>query len=224
MQMAVDGAALVEASIDLANGAREQINKIPGLYCFGTEKIGNPGVFDLDVTKVTVTVKGLGLTGAEVEKILRHEYKVQAELSDLYNVLFWITLGDGQYEVDRLVGALRAMAKKHKRPDKLDSAKSRIDLVYPAPPQGMVSPREALFGKTCVVPFPDSVGRVCAEIITFYPPGIPVLCPGEVIAQDTIDYCQALTQGGMHISGPEDCTLRTIKVVDLPLRIGEQDG
>lgn len=214
MQMAVEGTELIEKSIDLANWAREEINKIPGLYCFGSEKIGNPGVFGMDPTKVTVTVKGLGLTGAEVEKILRHEYKVQAELSDLYNVLFMITLGDGQYEVETLVGALSNLAKKYSKPYALDSVEHCNNAHYPASPEGVLSPRDALFGNTCMVGFAESSGMICAEIVTFYPPGIPILCPGEKITQEIIDYCQFLQQGGMHISGPEDCTLQTIKVVD----------
>lgn len=213
MQMAVEGTELIERSIELANWAREEINKIPGLYCFGSEKIGNPGVFDLDPTKLTVTVKGLGLTGAEVEKILRHQYKVQAELSDLYNVLFLITLGDRQYEVESLVGALIDLAKKYTKPCEPEAVENH-SVYYPAPPQGVLSPRDALFGNTCMVSFAKSAGMVCAEIVTFYPPGIPVLCPGEKITQEIIDYCQHLQQGGMHISGPEDCSLQIIKVVD----------
>jgi len=215
MQMALDGEKLIEKSIELANWARQEINKIPGLYCFGTEKIGNPGVFALDPTKVTVTVKGLGLTGAEAESILRHEYKVQAELSDLYNLLFLITLGDSQYEVDILVAALKGMANKHVKPCDFSVVDHCVNTHYPTAPQGVLSPREALFGTTSMVPLEHAVGMVCAEIVTFYPPGIPLLCPGEAITQEIIDYCQLLKQGGMHISGPEDCTLKTIKVVDL---------
>lgn len=214
MQMAVEGATLIEKSIDLANWTRKEINKIPGLYCFGEEKIGNPGVFDLDPTKITVTVKRLGLTGAEAERILRHTYKVQAELSDLYNLLFLITLGDGEYEVRILVEALRDMAAKYTKDFDFSPIEDCINVCYPAPPQGVMSPREALFGNTCMVPFEYSAGKVCAEIVTFYPPGIPLLCPGESITQEIIDYCQLLKAGGMHISGPEDCNLKTIKVVD----------
>lgn len=213
MQMATEGETLIEKSIDLANWARTEINKIPGLYCFGDEKIGNPGVFEMDPTKVTVTVKGLGLTGAEAEKILRHEYKVQAELSDIYNLLFMITLGDSEYEVRILLAALADLALKFARP--LEHVEENwVQTHYPAMPQGVLSPRDALFGSTHMMPFGDSAGMICAEIVTFYPPGIPVLCPGERITQEMIDYCQLLKQGGMHISGPEDCTLKTIKVVD----------
>lgn len=213
MQMAVEGTALVEKSIDLANWARQEINKIAGLYCFGEEKIGTPGVFQMDPTKVTVTVRGIGLTGAEAEKILRHEYKVQAELSDIYNLLFMITLGDGTSEVEILVAALNDMAKKYAKPSDFAPVEHFMDGPYPLTTLAM-SPRDALFGKTRMVPFKDSIGMVCAEIVTFYPPGIPILCPGEVITAEIRDCCQLLQQSGMHISGPEDCTLQTIKVVD----------
>lgn len=214
MQMAVEGTKLIEEAIDLSNWARQEINKIAGLYCFGEEKIGNPGVFSLDPTKITVTVKGLGLTGAEVEKILRHKYKVQAELSDIYNVLFLITLGDQKYEVETLVSALKDLAAKYAKPGRLEAAEYSTTVNYPPAPQRVLSPRDALFGNTCMVPFTESVGMTCAEIVTFYPPGIPILCPGEGITQEIIDYCQLLQKAGMHISGPEDSTLETIKVVD----------
>ena len=214
MQMAVEGEKLIDKSIDLANWARENINHIPGLYCFGSEKIGNPGVFDLDPTKVTVTVKGLGLTGAEAEKILRHEYKVQAELSDIYNLLFMITLGDSEYEVKILVAALADLALKHAKPLRPVGEQNLMFTHHPALPKGVLSPRNAMFGKTRLMSLVDSVGMICAEIVTCYPPGIPLLCPGEEITQDMIDYCQLLQANGMHISGPEDCTLKMIKVVD----------
>ncbi|WP_378951312.1 aminotransferase class I/II-fold pyridoxal phosphate-dependent enzyme [Pelosinus sp. sgz500959] len=212
MQMAVEGEKLIEKSIDLANWVREEINKIAGLYCFGNEKIGNPGVFEIDPTKVTVTVKGLGLTGAEAEKILRHEYKVQAELSDIYNLLFMITLGDDEDEVRVLLAALADLALKYTKP--IEPIEEKWENThYPAAPQGVLSPRDALFGSTHMIPFDESAGMICAEIVTFYPPGIPLLCPGERITQEIIDYCRRLQQGGMHISGPEDCTLKIIKVV-----------
>jgi len=215
MQMAAEGAQLIEKAIDLAQWVRSEINKIPGLYCFGEDKIGNPGVHSFDPTKVTVTVKGLGLKGAEAERIIRHDYKIQAELSDMYNLLFLITLGDTEEEAHALVAALRGLAENHASDcdfSELDDACASIN--YPAPPEGVISPRDALFGNTCTVPFNASAGFVCAEIVTFYPPGIPLLCPGERITGEIIDYCRRLQQVGMHISGPEDYTLKTIKVVD----------
>ncbi|MDD4600097.1 MAG: aminotransferase class I/II-fold pyridoxal phosphate-dependent enzyme [Negativicutes bacterium] len=215
MQMATEGSELIEKAIQLANWVRTEINKIPGLFSFGEEKIGQPGFYSFDPTKVTVTVKGLGLRGAEAERILRHEYKIQVELSDMYNILFLITLGDTEVEARALVEALRDMAAKHNREcdfSELDNACTCIS--HPAPPQGVISPRDALFGNTCTVAFDDSVGLICAEIVTFYPPGIPLLCPGERISREIVDYCRQLQRADLHISGPEDYLLKTIKVVD----------
>lgn len=215
MQMATEGPALIERSVALAQKLRSEINKIPGLYCFGQEKIGNPGVYSLDPTKVTVTVKGLGLKGAEAERILRYEYKVQVELSDMYNILFLITLGDGEAEVKAIVDSLTDMAQRFVGTRDFSAVEDIYSSTsYPVPPAQVMSPREALFGNACLVPFHDAAGKVCAEIVTFYPPGIPLLCPGELIDRNIIDYCLRLQEAGLHISGPEDYTLKTIKVVD----------
>jgi len=213
MQMATEGRRLVARAVELAEWARGEINQIPGLYCFGREKVGSPGVYGLDPTKITVTVRGLGIAGAEAERILRHKYKIQVELSDMYNILFLITLGDGEDEVRAMVDALRGLAANHAgRQDftAVDEAYS----AYPAMPEQILSPREALFGRTRTVPFRQAAGRICAEIITFYPPGIPLLCPGERISDDVIGYCLRLQDAGLHISGPEDYTLKTVKVVE----------
>lgn len=213
LQMAQEGRELIARSIALANRARQEINAVPGLYCFGGEKLGRPGIFSLDPTKLTVTVKGLGLKGAEAERILRRQYGVQVELSDIYNVLFLITLGDSEADVTALVRALRHLADKHVQQYDF-SAVDQAASVVPEPPVAAISPREALFGNQCTVPFKASAGHICAEIITFYPPGIPLLCPGEYITPEVISYCEQLQQAGLHISGPEDYTLKTIKVVD----------
>ncbi|CUH95441.1 Arginine decarboxylase [Propionispora sp. 2/2-37] len=215
MQMATQGYELIDRAVHLAEWTRQEINTIPGLYCFGAEKIGNPGVYSIDPTKVTVTVKGIGLKGAEAERILRHKYNIQVELSDMYNILFLITLGDHEEEARALVKALSDMAAHYSGQSNfavMDDVYSSTS--YPEPPEGVLSPREALFGNTCMVPFSESAGFICAEIVTFYPPGIPLLCPGERITQEIIDYCTQLQAAGLHISGPEDYTLKTIKVVD----------
>lgn len=215
MQMATEGRALVGRSVELARWVRQEVNTIPGLYCFGDDRVGSPGVFSLDPTKLTVTVKGLGLTGAEAERILRYQYHIQAELSDMYNLLFLITLGDTEAEAELLVAALRQLAATCKQDGKLPVMSDIFSAHgYPSQPEQALSPRRALFGKTKTIPFDEADGRICAEIVTFYPPGIPILCPGERISADNIAYCRALQAAGMHISGPEDYTLTTIKVVE----------
>lgn len=215
MQLATEGRELVARAVELSDWVRWEINDIPGLYCFGTERVGNPGVYSLDPTKITVTVKGLGLRGAEAERILRQRYKVQVELSDMYNVLFLITLGDGEKEARTLVEALRDMALNHGGQRDFSALEEIYNsITYPEVPEQVLSPRQALFGNTCKVPFREAAGKICAEIITFYPPGIPLLCPGERISEDVIEYCERLQEAGLHISGPEDYTLKTVKVVE----------
>ncbi|MDR3559887.1 MAG: aminotransferase class I/II-fold pyridoxal phosphate-dependent enzyme [Negativicutes bacterium] len=215
MQLATEGRALVGKAIELSDWVRGEINKIPGLYCFGPEKLGNPGVYGLDPTKITVTVKGLGLRGSEAERILRHRYQVQVELSDMYNVLFLLTMGDGEEEARVLVEALRDMALHHGGESDFSAVEDIYKLVsYPEMPEQVLSPRQALFGETRTVPFKEAAGKICAEIITFYPPGIPLLCPGERISEDVIEYCVRLQEAGLHISGPEDYMLKTVKVVE----------
>jgi lysine decarboxylase len=214
MQMAVEGPRLIGEAIKLAEWVRDEVNKIPGLYCFGRDKVGSPGVHRFDPTKVTVTVKGLGMNGADAERILRHEYKVQVELSDMYNILFLITLGDSKQDAQILVNALKSMAAKYSGSQDFSTLERVSLLTHPATPEAVISPREAVFGKTTMMPFAKSAGFIAGEIVTFYPPGIPVLCPGERITQEIIDYSQTLMAAGLHISGPEDCTLKAIKVVE----------
>lgn len=212
-QMAAEGPRLIQKTVALARTIRKQINEIPGLVCFGEEKLNRPGMYSMDPTKVTVTVKGIGLSGSEVEYLLRHKYKIQVELADLYNVLFIISLGDGLREARMLVGALADLAAGR---DKLrDPARVPMIPKLPQPPEQALSPRAAVFAKADVIPFAAAAGAVSAEIVAFYPPGIPLLCPGERITQAIIDYCELLRAVGLHISGPEDPSLQTIKVVKL---------
>ena len=209
-QMAVNGESLVNRAVELADALRCEINRIDGLYCFGQEKLGGQGAYALDPTKLTVTVKGLGISGAEAEKILRHKYKIQAELSDLYNVLFIISYADCQREAERLLQALQQLAREAK------GRTSLKELKYVAYPQQIItrlSPRQALFSEKTARHFDDAVGFICGEMITFYPPGIPLICPGEAITQELIDYCKTMQAAGLKVVGPDDATLHMIQVV-----------
>lgn len=211
MQMAAEGRALLTRTLEFAAWTRREVNKIAGLYCFGTEKVGCAGCFGLDVTKLTVNVTGLGITGTEAEQHLRSRYKVQAELSDLYNVLFLLTIGDGKKEAVYLIEALRNLAadmmkKKTKRKELLQFSCPRL-------PKQVLLPREALFAEKEIVPFRQAQGRISAETITFYPPGIPLLGPGEKIETEMITACLSMQKAGLKVVGPDDASLNWIKVV-----------
>lgn len=210
-QMRETGPELVGRSVALAQTARRRINQIPGLYCFGADRVGRPGVFSQDPTKLVVTVNGLGLQGNDAEMWLRYVGKVQAELSDANNVLFLITMADAENSINLLISALAALsAECSGRPE------SRRMLFEPMPDMAApiaLTPREAVFSRQERLDFSAAAGRICAETITSYPPGIPVLFPGERITPEAVSYCRALRDQGFTILGPEDPSLNTVGVV-----------
>lgn len=211
VQMQESGTILVNRSIALAQAARTHINRIPGLYCFGADRVGQPGVFSFDPTKILVTVSALGIRGNDAEMWLRCVGKVQAELSDVNNVLFMVTLADDEASIQQLIHALKAMSKEY------FGKQESMTIPFAPLPENiaplLLSPREAVFGPREQVAFSGSAGRICAETVTCYPPGIPILFPGEQIAPAAIAYCQALQRQGFTILGPEDPALNTVEVV-----------
>jgi arginine/lysine/ornithine decarboxylase len=218
-QMAVEGSALLSRTIELANDTRRRLNAIPGILCFGEEECGKPGVFDLDPTKITITVKALGYTGYEAEEILRRRYNVQCELADLFNCLALFTIGTTQESADRLVYGVKELSRED-RPIDVFSPSGVLERrlatgTYGLPkiPPIRLNPREAFLAETESVPFRQSAGRICAEVITPYPPGIPVISPGEEIEPEVISYLRLEQRAGVRMQGPYDSELRTIRVV-----------
>ena len=210
-QMAENGTELVEQSMALAQTARKRINRIPGLSCFGEEQLGRPGVYGLDPTKLTVSVRGVNMRGNVAAMWLRSEGKVQAELSDWNNVLFLVTLGDNAETLEHLAAALTKLAVTEKLREALPNGQK-----YSLPEsavQLMLSPRDAVFSKRERISFPKAAGRICAETVVSYPPGVPLLLPGELIMPEMLEYCQTIKHNGFSILGPEDPALNTIGVV-----------
>lgn len=206
-QMAADGRALMARTLRLARRLRSAVNETDGLFSFGRERIGTCGICDLDETKVTVTVSGLGATGAEAEAVLRRK-GIEAELCDYHNVLFLITIGDTDESIDRLITALAEMADELRGQKVLtDIADDEVRL-----PEVVTTPRGALYAEREKAVFDEAEGRISAEVVTFYPPGIPVLCPGERITREAIDYCRRRQRAGLFVSGPMDRSLTTIFV------------
>jgi arginine/lysine/ornithine decarboxylase len=218
-QMAVEGAALLSRTIDLAEETRRRLNAIDGVYCFGEELQGQPGVFDLDPTKVTITVKDLGYTGYEASEVLRRRYNVQVELADLFNVVALFTIGTSQAAADRLVEGVMELARED-RPIDIFSPSGILERrlktgTYKLPkiPSMRMLPREAFLAQTEFVEFKKSKGRICAETISPYPPGIPVISPGEEITDEIIDYLGLELKAGVRMQGPFDKELKKIRVV-----------
>ncbi|MHB8146902.1 MAG: aminotransferase class I/II-fold pyridoxal phosphate-dependent enzyme, partial [Vulcanimicrobiaceae bacterium] len=218
-QMATEGAALLSRTIELATDTRRRLNAIDGVYCFGEELQGRPGVFDLDPTKVTVTVTGLGYTGYEASEILRRRYNIQVELADLFNVVALFTIGTSRDAAERFVTAFEEMARDDRPLDQyapsgiLAQRLKRGTYHLPAIPPMRMLPRDAFLAETEFVELKRSKHRICAETISPYPPGIPVISPGEEITEDLIDYLKLEMKAGVRIQGPYDDELKIIRVV-----------
>lgn len=216
MQMAVNGEKLMDTAIDLGDYAREKIDKIPGFTVYGRNIIGRLGVHNYDPTRLVFTAKDIGFSGYTIEKLLRKKYNIQIEMADLFNIVMLITLGHNKADLDKLIYALEDISKKSKtnveknelfhkwigKPIKLPDFSSPVMTV-----------REAFVSEYRTVKFTESAGLICNEIITPYPPGIPILCPGERITQDIIDYLLIEIEAGVHIHGAVDPTLETIRTV-----------
>ncbi len=218
-QMATHGRELLDRTIALAREARERINRIDGLYCFGEELKGRPGVFDVDPTKIAVTVRDLGYTGYEVSALLRRRYNIQVELADLFNIVALFTIGTTRDAMERFVTALEELSRDERPVDMfapsglLEQRLNRGSYRFPAVPPMRMLPRDAFLAPAEAVLFRKSKGRICAETISPYPPGIPVVAPGEEITEQIIDYLRLELKAGVRIQGPYDAELRTIRVV-----------
>jgi len=208
-QIALHGEELLDNTIELSNYVRREVNKIPGFYCFGEEILENDGAYAFDPTKITITCRDLGITGYDLDMILANKYHIQMELSDLYSVLIVGSFGDTKEGMERLLSALREISYDHygKGTPKADF----IDI--PPIPEQIQIPNEAFNSVKTPVRIKDSVGMISGEFLMAYPPGIPVLCPGEKITKEIVDYVQDLKDAGLYVQGTEDPEVEYILVV-----------
>ena len=206
-QMATKGSEMLENVLNLARWTREEINKIEGLYAPGKELVGTPGFHDFDETKLTVHVRRLGLTGYEVEDMLRRDYNIQVEFSDMFNIFAIISLGDKKEYLETLVNALKDISSI----TGVNKLKKSISILFN--PQLIVSPRDAFYSPKKSVRLEDSVGEICGEMIMAYPPGIPVVCMGEKISKDIVDYVIFLKQEKCLLQGTVDPYVNHVMVL-----------
>lgn len=209
-RLATEGHELISKTITLAQSIRKRINEIDRLYCVGPEILKSKAAFDYDPTKLIISVKNLGIPGYEVEKWLRDRHNIEVELSDLYNILCIITPGDTEREADILVNALRELAEECVE----EAGKPEpLKVFLPDIPLLALTPRDAFYSETEVVPFEESEGRITAEFIMVYPPGIPIFIPGEIITKENLLYIQKNLEVGLPVQGPEDDQIKTIRVI-----------
>ncbi|MFM7561100.1 aminotransferase class I/II-fold pyridoxal phosphate-dependent enzyme, partial [Cylindrospermopsis raciborskii] len=214
-QMAIDGQKLMQQTLELANIARNKIREIPGLSVLELPKIRQPGFFDLDKTRLTVNVKELGITGFTAENFLI-KMGIVPEVSSFENVTFIISLGNNESDINALVKVFKKIndiPESRKYEMITSNIISKIIFNYQPDNRLGISPREAFFATSEILPLEKTVDRICAENICPYPPGIPILMPGERITKSALDYLQQVQDLGGVITGCLDASCQTLKVV-----------
>ena len=205
--LAQRGRQIFHQVADMAEYAREEINAIGGYYAFGKELVNGNSVFDFDITKLSVHTLDIGLAGIEVYDILRDEYDIQIELGDIANILAYISIGDRIQDIERLVGALADIKRLYSK----DPA-SMLNTEY-INPKVLVSPQTAFYSEKTRLPIRETSGRICAEFVMCYPPGIPILAPGELITDEIIEYVLYAKEKGCSMQGTEDPAVEYLNVL-----------
>ncbi|MDR3564982.1 MAG: aminotransferase class V-fold PLP-dependent enzyme [Negativicutes bacterium] len=208
-QMENSGRDLFNKAIGSADYARKRLADVPGITTLGAN-VCSP--FRLDPTKVTILVRKLGVTGFWLEERLKREYDIQVEMSDLYSLLLMISFGNSRRDIDKLATALGGIATALRSNSSAIAAISDKLLFLPIPDM-VVPPREAFFSPVVNIPLENSPGRVSAEVIACYPPGIPIICPGERITHDTVAYLTAMRDMGVHFQGCHDPRLEQVSII-----------
>lgn len=191
----------------LAQYARSEINAIGGYYAYCREIINENSIYDFDVTKLSVHTLDIGLAGIEVYDILRDEYDIQIEFGDIGNILAYISIGDRRQDIERLVSALAEIKRRYQKDKAGMLSQEYID------PQVVVTPQEAFYAEKESLPIGETAGRVCSEFVMCYPPGIPILAPGEKITQGILEYIEYAKMKGCSMTGPEDPDIGHLNVL-----------
>lgn len=205
--LALNGREIFRKTVQYAEYAREEINKLGGYYAFGKELCDGESFYDFDPTKLSIHTRDIGLAGIEVYDILRDEYNIQIEFGDIGNVLAIISAGDRALEIERLISSLYEIKRLHSK----DKA-GMFDHEY-IDPQVIMPPQSAFYGEKKSVPITESSGYICGEFVMCYPPGIPILAPGEKITDDIISYILYAKEKGCMMTGTQDINIEYINVV-----------
>lgn len=207
--IAINGKEKINRTLRLATKAKEELKKIEGLYVLDRDILNNNGKYDLDPIKLVINVRDLGFSGYEIERILRHKYKIQVELSDLYNIITLITIGDNEETIEILINSLKEIVAG-RNPQKM----VRFTTSIPNLPEQQVLPKDAFYGESHLIPLSEAEGEISAEMIMAYPPGIPIICPGERITKEIVEYIQLLHKEEAILQGTQDPQVKNIKVLN----------
>lgn len=205
--LALNGKSIFYKTVQFAEYARNEINKLGGYYAFGNELCDNNAFYDFDKTKLSVHTRDIGLAGIEVYDILRDDYGIQIEFGDIGNILAIISAGDRALEIERLISSLSEIKRLYSK-DKT----GMFDHEY-INPEVITAPQKAFYSNKRSVPINQSSGMVCGEFVMCYPPGIPILAPGERITPEILDYIEYAKAKGCNMTGPEDPDILRLNVL-----------
>lgn len=208
--LALRGRQSFQKVTEWAEYAREEINSIGGYYAYGKELVNGSSVFDYDVTKLCVYTRDIGLDGIEVYDILRDEFDIQIEFGDIGNIMAYISIGDRIQDIERFIGALDEISRLYSKEEKRFEVDREMLL-----PRVLASPQEAFYAKKEKLPIRETAGRISGEFVMAYPPGIPILAPGEEITDEIIDYILYSVEKGCSMQGMEDSNLEYLNVLSL---------
>lgn len=231
-ELALHGREMVERARTLAENARERIGKIPGIRCYGREILGK-AVFELDPTRLVITAAGLGLTGYQLADLLYDRYRVGMELADQRHVVAVVTYANEEGEMDRLADALEDISRKYYEPGRKcpkncpggkdpeeersgsrKSAGENQDTSFvPSLPEYVCSPRKAWFARKQTIPWKEAAGKVAGEALIPYPPGIPLVNPGERVSREIWEYMERYRREGLPFHGPADEKLSMFQII-----------
>ena len=190
----------------MAEYARQEINAIGGYYAFSKELVNGDSIFDFDITKLSVNTLHMGLAGIEVYDLLRDEYDIQIEFGDLGNVLAYLSIGDRLRDIERLVSALSEIRRRF-------GGRTGLMKQEYIEPHVIASPQDAFYSEKESLPLKDTAGSICSEFVMCYPPGIPILAPGERITEEILYYITYAKEKGCSMTGPEDPDITRLNVL-----------
>jgi len=206
--MYFEGQKRIHSLLLLAKKTKEQLNKISGIQTFDTQYFQEQGSFDYDETKIIIRVSDLGLSGFDVYQALRQKSNIQLELAESHIVLAVLTIGTTKRDLERLVQGMKMLSNKYyKQRDKLE----KITFEYQFP-ESYARPRDAYHAPDKVIDLKASLNEISAEQVMIYPPGIPILIPGEIITQEVIDDIEFYQKKGSALQSDLDNS--QIRVVD----------
>lgn len=206
-RLALHGKEIFAKTVEMAEYARSEINSIGGYYAYSKELINGDSIYDFDISKLSIHTLPVGLAGIEVYDLLRDEYDIQIEFGDIGNILAYLSVGDRKQDIERLISALSEIRRRF--------GKSKAGMLSQEYINPIVAetPRKAFYADKISLPLDETCGKICTEFVMCYPPGIPILAPGELITMDIIKYIRYAKEKGCSMTGTEDINIERLNVL-----------